>query len=387
MGAFLTRRRLLVAIALAVVATAAVVLAIALAGGGGDSAPATETSASVDPAPVASPSDSELDDLVNGVILAGFEGTDPGSEIIGEVTDHQLGGVLVGSDNWAGKGPGEKLLGAIRDAGSTDDRLPPLIAVAQEGGPYRVLEDLPPEEREVEIGKTADPEAAATWMGDSAKALRDVGFDLDLAPVADVATLDSPIADRAFSDDADIAAQMTAAAVRACADEGIACAPAHFPGLGGANQSTDIGPASVGIDAATLAGRDLLPFRAAFDAGAPAVVISSAFYTAYDPVTPASLTPAITTNLLRDEEGFEGVAISDDLSGGAIEAVNTPADAAVEAIGAGIDLVRVTDPGDVDDVRKALKQAIDDGTLGVERLAEAADRVEDLKKSLADEGK
>ncbi len=301
------------------------------------------------------------------MILAGFEGSDPGAEIVGEVGDHALGGVLVQSENWAGAGPGKKLVSAIRDAGSKDDRDPPLIAVAQEGGNYRALPDLPPDEREIEIGDAGDPKRAAEWMEGSAKALRDAGFTLDLAPIADVATLDSPIADRAFSDDPGVAAEMTAAAVEACADVGIACAPAHFPGLGGASQNTDAGPASVGLDAGTLSGRDLVPFAAAFEAGAPAVVISSAFYTAYDPVTPASLTPAIATDLLREEAGFEGVAISDDLSSGAIEAVNTPGDAAVKAIAAGVDLVQVGDPSAVEDVRKALTAAVEDGSLSVDR--------------------
>lgn len=220
-------------------------------------------------------------------------------------------------------------------------------------------------------------------MGDSAKALRDSGFDLDLAPVADVATLDSPIADRAFSDDPAVAAEMTAAAVNACGDAGLACAPSHFPGLGGASADTDVGPASVGLDAATLASRDLVPFQTAFDAGAPAVVVSTAFYSAYDPVTPAALTPAITTDLLRDDLGFEGVAISDDLTGGAVTAVNTPGDAAVRALAAGIDLVQVSDPGKVEDVRAALIAAVEDGTLDPERLREAAGRVEELKRGLS----
>lgn len=375
MGALKNRRRLATLIAVGCVAAGILVAVIALAAGGGDEGTEREPATTSAPS-VAAPEGKELEALADGVILAGFDGKQPDPD----VTD--FAAVLVRGTNWDGKKAGAKLIAAIRDAGSKDGASPPLIAVAQEGGAYRALEDLPPDEREVEIGDTGDPERAGKWMAESTEALHDVGFDLDLAPVADVATLDSPIADRAFSDDAVVAAEMTAAAVQACGDSEIACAPAHFPGLGGATQDTAAGPASVGLDAATLAGRDLLPFQAAFKAGAPAVVVSSAFYSAYDPVTPASLTPAITTDLLREDLGFEGVAISDDLTDAAITAVNTPGDAAVRALGAGIDLVQVSDTGAAADVRKAIVAAVEDGTLDPERLREAARRVEDLRREL-----
>ncbi|MFN8151412.1 MAG: glycoside hydrolase family 3 N-terminal domain-containing protein [Solirubrobacterales bacterium] len=381
MGANLNRRQRIAAIVTACAAVGIIVAVIALASGGegqgdaGDSTvAATSTTAVLGAA--------ELEQLADGVILAGFDGSDPGADIVGDVAEHPYGGVLVQGSNWDGSKGGSKLIAAIREAGSGEGADPPLIAVAQEGGPYRALDDLPPGEREIEIGDAGDPELAAKWMEEAAKALRDDGFDLDLAPVADVATLDSPIADRAFSDDPAVAAQMTEAAVGACEDAGIACAPSHFPGLGGATQDTDAGPASVGLDAGTLADRDLLPFRAAFRAGAPAVVVSSAFYSAYDPVTPASLTEAIATDLLRDELKFKGVAISDDLASGAIRAVATPGDAAPRALAAGIDLVQVSDPGAVGAVRKGIVDAVRDGSLTEERLREAAGRVAALRKQL-----
>ena len=381
MGANLNRRQRVAAIATACVAAGIVVAVIALAGGGGGESDAgASTAAATTTTPVLEAG--ELERLADGVILAGFDGSGSDADVVRDVADHPYGGVLVRRSNWDGEKEGANLIAAIRKAGSRDGAKPPLIAVNQEGGPYRALPDLPPKKREIEIGDNGDPKLAAKWMEESAKALRGAGFDLDLAPVADVATLDSPIADRAFSDDPVVAAEMTAAAVKACEDTGIACAPAHFPGLGGATQDTDAGPASVGLDAGTLATRDLIPFRAAFRADAPAVVVSSAFYTAYDPVTPASLTSAIATDLLRDDEKFEGAAISDDLASGAIRAVATPADAAPEALAAGIDLVQVGDPAVVGEVRKGIVDAVREGSLSEERLREAAGRVEALRKEL-----
>ena len=377
MGTSSVVRRRVGAVALAVAAVALVWL---LLSGGGDSAdedggdpppPATRNAAEEDePAPDVAAADEEL---VEAVMLAGFEGSDP--SVAEELAGRAYGGVLIGPQNWEGKEPGRKLIEAILDA---DEREQPLIATAQEGGPYRSLPDLPPGEREIEIGDAGRSGLAEAWGEETAKALADVGIDLNLAPIADVATLDSAIADRAFSDDTATAADMTAAAVEGCAKGGVACAVGHFPGLGAAAQSTDAGPASIGLDPATLESRDLPPFLAAFEAGAPATVVSHGLYTAYDPVTPASLSPAIVTGLLREDLGYTGVAISDDIGAGAISATTDPGAAAVDAMGAGIDLIQVADPADVDPVREALAAALASGELDEVRVREAAARVAEL---------
>ncbi len=368
---------------------AIVLLWLLLAGGedspdpAGDVAPAPPTEPEATPNPVSGADELSSEELVDQVLLVGFDGSGEGSRIVKDVGNRELGGVLILASNWDGKAEGEKLIEAIREAGAEGGPTAPLIATDQEGGPYRALDDLPPAQREIEIGDRGSAEAAEKWARGTAEALAELGIDLNLAPVADVATLDSPIADRAFSDDAAVAAEMTAAAVTACGDTGVACAVSHFPGLGAASQDTADGPATVGLDSATLRTRDLVPFEAAFDAGAPAVVVSHGLYSSFDAVTPASLLPAITTDLLRDEVGFDGLAISDDIGAGAITATSTPAAAAVEAINAGIDLVQVADPGDVQPVRRALLAAVEDGTLSEERLREAAGRVLALKRELA----
>ena len=379
-----TRRRA-GAVALALLAVALVVVLLA---GGGDSAapegdPTTSTTGELATTPDPSGPAAELsrEELVEAVILAGFEGDAPGAAGVEGLANRSYGGVLVATENWRGGAKGRKLLGAIGEASRAEP--PPLIAVAQEGGNYRALADLPPADREIEIGDRGDPRLAQRWAEESGRALRDAGFDLNLGIVADVATLDSPIADRAFADDADLAAQMSAAAVLGCQEAGIACAVAHFPGLGAASADTEGGPASVGFDAATLQARDLVPFVAAFDAGAEATVVSHGLYGGIDPVTPASLSRPIVTGLLRRDLGFDGVAISDDLGAGAIEAVTTPAEAAVEALNAGIDLVQVADPDELDEVRRAIAAALEDGTLEETRVREAAARVLKLRRDAA----
>jgi beta-N-acetylhexosaminidase len=313
---------------------------------------------------------------VDEVLLLGFEGTDATAPLLAQLGERQLGGVLLGARNWQSADQLAALAAAIRAAGlhgqapgDESRRIPPLIVAAQEGGAYRSFPDLPPELTQLEVGEARE----------AAEALRAAGLDLNLAPLADVATADSHLAERSFSDDPALAAALTAAAVRGCRAAKLACAVPHFPGLGAASQDTNQGPATVSLDVAALDQRDLEAFRAAIAERVPAVVLSLAFYAAYDPVTPAALAAPVATDLLRGQLGFEGLAITDDLGAGAIRAGYSVPDAAVAALQAGADMVRIDSPEDQAGVRPAMLEAAESGAISEERLAEAAGRVLQLK--------
>jgi beta-N-acetylhexosaminidase len=320
-------------------------------------------------------------ELADQVMLVGFAGAEADPDFAGELDEHNYGGVLVRSENWTDAATGTALVGTLRAAGREDGRIPPLIVATQEGGRYRSFSDLPPPATELEIGDDGSTDRAQKWARDTSKALREAGFDLNLFPVADVSTLDAPIADRAFSDDAATVTELTAASIRGCTEAGLACAALHFPGLGGASADTDRGQATVGLDPSTLESRDLTPFATAFAEGMPAVVLSHAFYAAFDPITPGSLSPEVVTGLLRTNMGFEGVAITDDLGAGAIRAGYSVPKAAVESLAAGADLVRIDAPEDQAGVREAIVASVGDGSLPLERLQAAAARVLELKRS------
>jgi beta-N-acetylhexosaminidase len=297
------------------------------------------------------------------VLIVGFEG-DPGAVPEG------LGAVLVRSEN----GPG-----AAKALAQVGGEIPPIVAASQEGGVYRSFPDLPPAERELDIGRNGSPEAALVWAQATSRALADAGFQLNLFPVADVATLDSPLAGRAFSDDPAQVAALTEAAIKGCEDAGMACAPLHFPGLGAASQDTNDGPATIASPVQVLANRDLVPFRAVAN-DAPAMVLSLGLYPDFDAAIPGALSAGVATGLLRDEMGFKGVAISDDLGAGAV--AFSPAEAAVRAIAAGTDLVQLASPEDAEGVAQAIEQAVEDREIEPERLIEAAERVVKLKRDL-----
>ncbi len=159
-------------------------------------------------------------------------------------------------------------------------------------------------------------------------------------------------------------------------------APKFFPGLGGAAQSTEQGPAHVGVPLDVLAERDLVPFQAAIKAGAPAVQIGHGLYATDDFVVPASLSKAITTDLLRDRLDFKGVAITDDLSAPGVTAFEKVPEAAVEAIKAGADLLYISRPqGQQEAAYLAVLNAVRKGDIPRERIDEALLRALTAKRN------
>ncbi len=373
----IARRR---AIALAVVALLIVAGLILLIGGGDDEAEAPDPLAGVAAETVTRVKQMTPAQLADQVLLLGFEGTDDSAEFLDDVRSRELGGVLVDTPNWTDAASGTALVGALRAAGREEGRIPPLIVATQEGGRYRAFPDLPPEQTELEIGDGGSVDAAEDWARETAGSLRSAGFDLNLFPIADIATLDSPIADRAFSDDPAEVIEMTAATIRGCRDAGLACAALHFPGLGAASADTDHGQATVGLDAATIESRDAAPFAFGIAEGMPAVVLSLAFYAAYDAATPAALSEPVATGLLRDQLGFSGVAITDDLGAGAVRSGYSVPKAAVAALAAGSDLIRIDAPEDQAGVAEAIAAAVDSGELDRSRLEQASARVLELKR-------
>jgi beta-N-acetylhexosaminidase len=169
------------------------------------------------------------------------------------------------------------------------------------------------------------------------------GVTTDLAPVLDVDGRPGPSSsnadgERSFSPTASVAAAYGTAFMSGLRSAGVLPVVKHFPGLGGAQRNTDVGPGAT-RSLTLLRSRDLVPFRAAIAAGAPAVMTSNASVPGLTPL-PSSLSHAVIEGLLRHELGFHGLVITDSLSAGAVTAVTSSlADATVRSLAAGSDLV------------------------------------------------
>ncbi len=220
-----------------------------------------------------------------------------------------------------------------------------LLAMADQegGGVQRLGAPVPAMPWPRVMAETMTPDqvqALATSVGSS---MRQLGIDVNLAPVLDLDAGPGPSARdpdglRSFSAVPATAARYGVAFMHGMQAAGVVPVVKHFPGLGGASANTDYGPAAT-PPFATLRTGGLIPFRAAIAAGAPAVMVANAAVPGLT-TQPASLSPAVINGLLRHDLGFDGLVLTDSLSAGAISqsGYQLP-QAAVAAISAGADMV------------------------------------------------
>lgn len=314
------------------------------------------------------------------LLLVGFNGTDATADFLGTLKRIEVGGVALERRNYVGRAELAALTAAIRNAAAGRDRQPPFVVAQQEGGDVSAFPDLPPGSLPGELGDPSDGAVAAKL---TAKFLKRFGLNGVLAPDLDVGAGGAdPLGPRAFSDNPHQVAAYGAAVVSAFRRARVLTAPSHFPGIGAASESTDEGPTSVGLDMGALGRRDLVPFRSAIKAGAPAVLVGHAGYAPDSFVVPASLSREIETNLLRGGLGFRGIAITDDLDAGAIVAGNTIAKAAVQAVQAGADMVWISGPKDWEPAYRELLAAVRSHAIPLTRLNSAVTRIVTVKREL-----
>ncbi|MGP3536568.1 glycoside hydrolase family 3 N-terminal domain-containing protein [Microbacterium sp. RD1] len=282
----------------------------------------------------------------------------------------------------------EPALRALTAALTPDPRFPPLLAIDQEGGDVsRLPWDAFPAARTL---KDAPADAVRDAFAGRGALVDRAGIGVNFGVVADVTGDRSMfIFRRALGVDPVGAAERVAAAV---AGEGgqVASTLKHFPGHGAAPGDSHAGIPETAMTRDQWRATDAAPFLAGIDAGAPLLMFGHLRYTAVDSA-PASLS-AEWHRIAREELGFEGVAVTDDL--GMLQASGEPALAdpvanAVSALAAGNDLVlsvMFTDAGSASRLVEGIVAAVESGVLPAERLDEAATRVAELRLAQADAG-
>jgi beta-N-acetylhexosaminidase len=320
-----------------------------------------------------------LERKVAQLFLVGFRGTDSDAEIFRRLGRLDLGGLVLARPNYLDPAQLGAMAGEVRSVARERGHVPPWVLASQDGAEFSELPGLPPPSAPADLESADD---AANEARETATTLKGLNVTGVLGPTVDVGSESgSVLSGRAYSDDPREVAGYADAVVHAYRAGRLFAVAKHFPGLGGADQLTELGPASVGLDLAQLRLRDLIPFRAAIDAGVPAVMLSHALYPMNDFTAPASLARPIATGLLRDELGFAGVAITDDLADPAITSSYSVPDAAVQALRAGADMLYISgSSGDQQAAYTAVLRAAQNGSLPRRRLDEALGRVLEAKR-------
>lgn len=251
---------------------------------------------------------------------------------------------------------------------------PLLVTVDQEGGLVRRLPG-PPYAAADEIGARG-PAAAERVGRATGESLREMGVNVDLAPVLDLGRPGFAITEerRAFGRRPGAVSDRGVAFARGLAAAGVAATAKHFPGLGGARLNTDDAVQRVGLSARTLRGADQRPFAGFSDAGGQLVMLSTAIYPALSH-KPAAFSPAIATGELRERLGFQGVSITDALGTVSARAIGGAARTAMAAARAGADLVLFTDLRSADRAQRALARGLREGSLDRAEFEQSVARV------------
>ena len=321
-----------------------------------------------------------LGDLAGGVICAGFAGTSIDKPLARRLSDLRLAGVVLFARNTV----------AVEQTRSLTDELravldKPLIAIDQEGGRVMRLRsgvrDSPPMR---EVGATGEARYAEQIGGTIGADLVRAGVNVDFAPVLDLALLErnTVIGDRSFGADPQLVTEMGGALARGLRSHGVMPVFKHFPGHGSTDVDTHFGLPAIDVDARTLRERDLVPFVRLLP-GAPAVMTAHIIVRALDPEHPATLSPAVLTDLLRREIGFDGVCFTDCMEMDAIAKSVGTVNGAVAALRAGADCITISHRLDLAQACiGAIVDAVESGALPRTRLEEAYGRVRSFRDSL-----
>jgi len=259
-----------------------------------------------------------------------------------------------------------------------------IISTDHEGGRVQRLREgfeVLPSAREVGQGGAENVFRTARRVADE---LGEAGINLNFAPVCDVPThsQDTIIGSRAFSCDFQTAGEMASAYISGLQTQVGACAK-HFPGHGGVGLDSHLALPTFEGKGEDLEAH-LSPFRAAIGVGVASIMVGHIAVPALDESgAPASLSKAITTKLLREELGFKGLIVSDDLEMGALSSLGV-GEIAVRSLEAGCDLLLFCHTqSKASEALRAVENALREGRLAERNLAASLQRIAAFKARFA----
>lgn len=269
--------------------------------------------------------------------------------------------------------------------------LPLLLSVDEEGGSVTRFGNNPGFDFDASadmkaIGESGDPQQAYELGERLGSFLYDLGINMDNAPDADV--LSNPqntvVRDRSFGSDCEVVSEMALAELRGLESQGVIGMLKHFPGHGATAGDTHEGYAYTDASLEEMKANELVPFADGIEAGVDVIMvghISCPQVTGDD--LPASLSEKMTTQILRQEMGYDGFLITDAMNMGAVSENYSSSEAAVAAIRAGIDMILM--PQDFQQAYEGILNAVESGELTEERIDESLRRITALKLKISGE--
>jgi beta-N-acetylhexosaminidase len=313
------------------------------------------------------------------MFVVGMDGTEPNYYVEKMVRERNVGGVLLLGHNLESEEQTRALTGSLQRLSlETEPVIPLFVAVDYEGGEVGSAPWVSQQPSAAEVGSRADPEEARRIAEEIGRELGRGGVNTNLAPVVDTGA-GAVIGSRSYGEDPAFVALMGVASVEGFERSGVVSSAKHFPNHGPALEDSHVARPVVDHDLQTVLRSDLAPFRSAVEAGVPMVMVGHLVYPALDPERPASLSP-MAIELLREELGFDGVVVTDDLIMEGARRGGTTADAAFRAVQAGVDLLIISGPPeDQAAAYDVVVAAVESGEIPRERIDASVDRIEDVK--------
>lgn len=312
------------------------------------------------------------------MVMIGIQGTKVDDDSLYMLNQYHMGGVLLFDRNMDSPEQVKQLTSDLQ--AQSNEKVPLFIGIDEEGGDVvRMAEKLTPPPSQKEIGATGDIEQARTWAIKTAKSLKDMGINVNFAPVADVGSNDK----RSYSTDTNTVIDFVRAATKGYQQENIIYSLKHFPGIGKGKVDSHVDSSNIDVVKEVLMTEDIIPFKTIIDENDPNdyfILVSHLKYPALDEEYPASLSSKIMTDLLRNELGYKGIIITDDMEMGAVANHNDFRSIGVKAVKAGADIVLVCHEYEhQQEVYLGLLDAVNSGEISQERIDESVKRIIKVK--------
>ena len=320
-------------------------------------------------------------DKVGQLMMIGIHGKSLNDDARFMLNEYRVGGIILFDRNMESKDQVKTLITDINKAGKSAGLTPLFLGIDQEGGAVARMDDklikVPPAE---EVGKEPVEQAAALAR-EVGTELKELGFNINFAPVADLGLTYG----RSYSTNPDEVVRYASAVGKSYDEAGLWYSYKHFPGIGKTDVDLHADTSIVPVSKETLLSEDTKVFVDLIKQSKPntyTIMVSHAMYPQIDPDHPSSLSKAIITDWLRKDMGYNGVVVTDDMDMGALAKHYTFGDMAVQSILAGSDILLVCHEYEhMQEAYNGLMKAVKDGRISKERLDESVKRILLMKMS------